>query len=299
MSANSGLCSGAVSVAGALDYDFYWNNFGNYKAELELAYATGKSTIGAASGTLNQTGSTVSAVVSTAAFPASGTFVLYPISTFAGFLDAVIVTYTGKTSTTFTGCTIASGSRTWGNTGVMTGVATTGGFATNKTTRSPLLIASNAVFDAVPVHLYTAADDSSTGRPSTPIKTSSDSKAFKDAVGANAVFHEVRGRQYSATNTTHLETKTISTSTTMNLTSAAAWPSSGNGVIEVGASESFIFAYTGKSSNQLTGVTAVVPTSQAVTSGQVAYASNLDGHSAVFGSVDPNEIIGIINGFSW
>lgn len=301
MSRNSGLSSGCVSSSGALDFDFYYNNFANYKAEAELAYAATKTTT-TGSGTLTTSGTTVT-VASTTGFPASGTFVLYSIGTMTTVTanDPLIVTYTGGGGggTSFTGCTIASGSRTWGTGVSYTGVGTTGGYATNKTTRSPLLIATNVVFDAVPVHVYTAADDAVTGRASTPIKTQSDSLQFKNAVGSNAVFHEHRGRQWATTATTITDTKTISTSTTLNLTSAAAWPTSGAGVIEVGATESFVFGYTGKSSNQLTGVTATVPTSQAVTSGQVAYASLLDGHVYPFVNVPPSDIVTIVNGFSW
>lgn len=299
MTRNSGLCAGAITYSGALDYDFYYNNFANYKAELELSYAATKTTT-TGSGTLTTSATTVT-VASTTGFPASGTFALYPIATQATYIDPLIVTYTGGGGggTSFTGCTIASGSRTWGTGTVFTGVATTGGYATNKTTRSPLLIATNVVFDSVPVHCYLAADDAVVGRPSTPIKTTSDSKQFTDAVGANATFHSVRGPGYPTYSTTITDTKTISTSTTLNLTSAAAWPASGNGVIETATAEPFVFAYTGKSTNQLTGVTAVVPTSQAVVSGQVAYFSSLAGHTLVFNNIPASDIVAIVSGFSW
>jgi hypothetical protein len=127
------------------------------------------------------------------------------------------------------------------------------------------------------------------------------SVAFCNAVGSNAVFHSVRGAQYATTNTTLAESKTLNAvGTTLNLASINAnWAASGNAVIETGDQEPLVIAYTGKAGNQLTGVTAVVPTSKAVTTGSVIYASGLGGHSSIFDSISESEILGIVKKFTW
>jgi hypothetical protein len=192
MSRNASLCAGAITYAGGVDYDYFWNNFNQYKAELELSY-TGTKTTTTGSGTLNQVGSNLT-IASGTNFPASGTCVLYPFGNVVQYQanDPVIVTYTGGGgTTTLTGCTIPSGSKAWGTGSQYLGVCTVGGYATNKTTRSPILIASNVVFDAVPVHDYCGTLDEVVGASATPASTQN--QDFVTAVGPNAVYHPVTG----------------------------------------------------------------------------------------------------------
>ena len=300
-SRNPNNVSGIITFCGAYDYDWFWTNKAFATAELEDSYASAHTTT-SGSGTLNQVGSNLTLTGALAGQPASGTVVLYPITTQGLYVDPVIVTYTGGGgTTTLTGCTIASGSLAWGTGSVFTGVSPTGGYATNKATRSPLLIASNPAFDTWPMHCYLAADDATVGPATTPIQSPSMSVAFCNAVGSNAVFHSVRGAQYATTNTTLAESKTLNAvGTTLNLASINAnWAASGNAVIETGDQEPLVIAYTGKAGNQLTGVTAVVPTSKAVTTGSVIYASGLGGHSSIFDSISESEILGIVKKFTW
>src|ERR1051326_2056258 len=124
---------GAASKIGFLDYslgggqgfnyDWFWTNKAFATAELEDSYASAHTTT-SGSGTLNQVGSNLTLTGALAGQPASGTVVLYPITTQGLYVDPVIVTYTGGGgTTTLTGCTIASGSLAWGTGSVFTGVS--------------------------------------------------------------------------------------------------------------------------------------------------------------------------------
>ena len=305
---NAGVVSGIISYAGAFSYGWLNTNNGlsvpySYAAELDQSYAATKTTT-TGSGTLNQVGSNLT-IASGTGFPASGTGILYNQVPGTGLPNALKFTYTsGGGTTTLAGCTIVSGSLAWGTGTNFTGVATSGGWATNAATRDPLVIAQTPLsFDNIPIHCFLAADDPTVGRAQTPQASMvPDFVAAVNAVHANqANFHKVVGSLRAAGTTTVGASPPSLTTSGQNLpvaSTALFSAGGGNAIIETGGAEDTVIIYGGISGSNLTNARLFAGT-QALAQGQVIYPASLDGHTNLHKQIQPSDIPAYAAAFGW
>lgn len=199
MTQNPGAAAGVISYAPACDHQYFYDSpvIPAWQAELELNYASYNRLL-SGSGTLNQVGSALTVTTDTTPFPAAGNAVAYGEQSVANFLAPMKVAYTSKNATQLLGCTIVSGSISWngaGGVGNYLRIAEWGQFVNFKPTRSPIAVASSAVFDAVPIHCYVGTLDATLGAAATPASTQVPD--FCAAVGSSAVYHPLAGKTHT------------------------------------------------------------------------------------------------------
>jgi pimeloyl-ACP methyl ester carboxylesterase len=145
MKRNSSLVSGVELFAPATELDYFYN--GSYRDEVDFAYSA-VVTNPSGSGTVNSSASTIN-VTSTTGFPSSGTLYLGSAN------GLTTVAFTGKTASSFTGCTT---SPSFAYSSLMS-VGRSGDFATNSSGHDPQDDASTYAGLTNKVRIYQGSAD--------------------------------------------------------------------------------------------------------------------------------------------
>lgn len=163
---NPSLVGAMELFAPATDLDYFYTVPG-FQTNLDIAYS-GQTTTTSGAGTINASASTVN-VGSTAGFAASGQFAIGVPNTTG------VVTYTGTTGTSFTGCTMS------GSFGYTAGtrISRMGDFVANSVGHNPLADAADYTPLVIPTRIYHGDADATVAY--------SQSTAFMSAVN-NPVF---------------------------------------------------------------------------------------------------------------
>jgi pimeloyl-ACP methyl ester carboxylesterase len=143
---NPTLVSGVELFAPASDLD-YFHGLANFQTEIDIAYS-GQTTSTSGSGTVNGTPSTVN-VGSTSGFGATGQFGIGVPNTTG------LVSYTGITGTSFTGCTM-TGSFSYS---AATKISRIGDYATNSVGHNPTADAASFTSLTTPIRIYHGSAD--------------------------------------------------------------------------------------------------------------------------------------------
>lgn len=143
---NPATVSAMELFAPVTDLD-YFHGLANFQTDIDIAYS-GQTTTASGSGTVNSTPSAVN-VASTSGFAASGQFGIGVPNTTG------LVSYTGTTGTSFTGCTM-TGSFAY-STG--TKISRIGDYTTNSVGHNPIADAASYASLSIPTRIYHGSAD--------------------------------------------------------------------------------------------------------------------------------------------